>query len=75
MRSPAAAPRLASVLKLKWPNDLLLDGAKLAGILIEAESIGGTTAAVAVGIGVELRASSRADWPIRRPVSRRTARR
>ena len=38
-------------LKLKWPNDLLLDGAKLAGILIEAESVGGKTATVA-GIGV-----------------------
>ena len=45
------APRLASQLKLKWPNDLLLDGAKLAGILIEAESNGGVTA-VAAGIGV-----------------------
>jgi BirA family biotin operon repressor/biotin-[acetyl-CoA-carboxylase] ligase len=47
----AAAPSLASKLKLKWPNDLLLDGAKLAGILIEAESIAGRTATVA-GIGV-----------------------
>jgi BirA family transcriptional regulator, biotin operon repressor / biotin---[acetyl-CoA-carboxylase] ligase len=47
----AATPRLASQIKLKWPNDLLLDGAKLAGILIEAESVGGVTA-VAAGVGV-----------------------
>lgn len=46
-----AAPPLSEHLKLKWPNDLLLDGAKLAGILIEAESVGGATA-VAAGIGV-----------------------
>ena len=45
------APSLASKLRLKWPNDLLLDGAKLAGILIEAESVGGRTATVA-GIGI-----------------------
>jgi BirA family biotin operon repressor/biotin-[acetyl-CoA-carboxylase] ligase len=47
----AVAPALAPELKLKWPNDLLLDTAKLAGILIEAESIGGRTA-TAIGIGV-----------------------
>ena len=47
----AAAHELCSRLQLKWPNDLLLDGAKLAGILIEAESIGGRTGAAA-GIGV-----------------------
>jgi BirA family biotin operon repressor/biotin-[acetyl-CoA-carboxylase] ligase len=47
----AARPSLASKLKLKWPNDLLLDGAKLAGILIEAESAGGKTL-TAAGIGV-----------------------
>jgi len=45
------APALTARLKLKWPNDLLLDGRKLSGILIEAESIGGVTATV-VGIGV-----------------------
>ena len=45
------APALEPRLKLKWPNDLLLDGAKLAGILIEAESVGGASATV-VGIGV-----------------------
>ena len=37
-------------LSLKWPNDLLLDGAKLAGILLEA----GAGGAVVVGIGVNL---------------------
>jgi BirA family biotin operon repressor/biotin-[acetyl-CoA-carboxylase] ligase len=47
----AVAPALSSRLRLKWPNDLLLDGAKLAGILIEAESVGGRTS-VAAGIGV-----------------------
>ena len=30
-------PRLAPRLALKWPNDLLLDGAKFAGILVEGE--------------------------------------
>ncbi len=47
----AVAPRLASQLKLKWPNDLLLDDEKLAGILIEVESAGGKTI-TAAGIGV-----------------------
>ncbi len=46
-----AAPGLAAQFRLKWPNDLLLGDAKLVGILIEAESVGGNTAAVA-GIGV-----------------------
>ena len=44
------APQLGPLLKVKWPNDLLLGGAKLAGILIEAES--NPVCAVAVGIGV-----------------------
>lgn len=45
------APSSSSRLRLKWPNDLLFGDAKLAGILIEAESVGGNTATVA-GIGV-----------------------
>lgn len=47
------APALGGRLQVKWPNDLLIDGAKLAGILIEGES-GGGRAAVAIGIGVNL---------------------
>jgi len=47
----AAVPGVASRLAFKWPNDLLLDGGKLAGILVEGErSADGL--AVAVGIGV-----------------------
>ena len=44
------APGLGPMLTLKWPNDLLLGGAKLAGILIEGESE--PEFAVAIGIGV-----------------------
>ena len=39
---------------LKWPNDLLLDGAKLAGILAEAEFDGSSLTAVVVGIGINV---------------------
>jgi BirA family biotin operon repressor/biotin-[acetyl-CoA-carboxylase] ligase len=41
-------------LRLKWPNDVLLDGAKLAGILLEGEALPGGDFAVAIGIGVNV---------------------
>jgi BirA family biotin operon repressor/biotin-[acetyl-CoA-carboxylase] ligase len=42
-------------LTLKWPNDLLLDGAKCAGILTDAASDGdGTLEWLVLGIGVNL---------------------
>jgi BirA family transcriptional regulator, biotin operon repressor / biotin---[acetyl-CoA-carboxylase] ligase len=37
---------------LKWPNDLMLGGAKCAGILLEGVSLGTQRAACVVGIGV-----------------------
>jgi BirA family biotin operon repressor/biotin-[acetyl-CoA-carboxylase] ligase len=40
--------------ELKWPNDLLLDGAKLAGVLAEAEFSGPRLTAVVVGIGINV---------------------
>ena len=54
---------LGARLTLKWPNDLLLDGAKLAGVLIEAESRGASSA-VAIGVGVNCAHSPEADYPV-----------
>lgn len=39
---------------LKWPNDVLADGAKLAGILLEAGRAAGGRQAVVVGIGINV---------------------
>jgi BirA family transcriptional regulator, biotin operon repressor / biotin---[acetyl-CoA-carboxylase] ligase len=39
---------------LKWPNDVLADGAKLAGILLEAHKIDDVRHAVAIGVGVNV---------------------
>ena len=44
------AAGLKPQLAIKWPNDLLLAGAKFAGILVEGE--GGEDGAVVVGIGI-----------------------
>jgi BirA family biotin operon repressor/biotin-[acetyl-CoA-carboxylase] ligase len=41
-----------ALLRLKWPNDLLLDGRKIAGILVEGLSLAGGPAAAVVGFGV-----------------------
>src|SRR5262249_23143983 len=56
IRNPKSATRLA----IKWPNDIILDGAKLAGILIE--SPGGRVPAKArliIGVGINVNNSWR----------------
>lgn len=45
------AHQLGDKLALKWPNDVLCGSAKLAGILLESESLRGSLA-LAIGIGV-----------------------
>ncbi|CAG0943306.1 MAG: Bifunctional ligase/repressor BirA [Rhodocyclaceae bacterium] len=44
----------AAGVRLKWPNDIFADGAKLGGILVETLSTGGRHAAV-IGIGLNVR--------------------
>lgn len=42
-------------IKLKWPNDVLADGRKLAGILLESASTGDAVPSwIAIGIGINL---------------------
>jgi BirA family transcriptional regulator, biotin operon repressor / biotin---[acetyl-CoA-carboxylase] ligase len=48
------APGLRNALALKWPNDVICSGCKLAGILIEGEQVS-PGLAIAIGIGVNVR--------------------
>jgi BirA family biotin operon repressor/biotin-[acetyl-CoA-carboxylase] ligase len=48
--------------RIKWPNDVLLDGRKVAGILTELEAEADRVRFVIVGIGVNLNAA-RNDFP------------
>jgi BirA family biotin operon repressor/biotin-[acetyl-CoA-carboxylase] ligase len=54
----AVAPVAA---KLKWPNDVLVDGWKLAGIL--AEGVAGDAPVVILGVGVNV-SQVDSDWPV-----------
>jgi BirA family biotin operon repressor/biotin-[acetyl-CoA-carboxylase] ligase len=41
-------------IKVKWPNDVLANGRKISGILLESASAGGEPYFLAIGIGVNL---------------------
>lgn len=62
----------AEPFSLKWPNDVLLNGGKLAGILLESAGSGGRLTHFAVGIGVNLKeapAAAQVEEGATRPVS------
>ncbi|MCS6898180.1 MAG: biotin--[acetyl-CoA-carboxylase] ligase [Myxococcales bacterium] len=50
------APWVAgAVLRIKWPNDLILQDRKLAGILVEASLRGSHLESIVIGFGINLR--------------------
>lgn len=55
--------------KIKWPNDILVNGKKLSGVLAEAHWIGNELAAVVLGIGINVATTSvpPADWDTHNP--------
>ena len=52
----------ATDVKLKWPNDLLWDGRKLAGILLESNSTPSAPTSIVAGIGLNI------DMPADNPI-------
>ncbi|WP_209021224.1 biotin--[acetyl-CoA-carboxylase] ligase [Paracoccus ravus] len=50
----------AARLSIKWPNDVLLNGGKVAGILLESVGSGREVSGLVVGIGVNLSAAPEA---------------
>lgn len=57
-----ALERLGGRAELKWPNDLLIHGRKLSGILAESRRLPGSGDATVVGVGVNV-LERREDFP------------
>lgn len=50
----AEMPFAGDRIRIKWPNDILVDGRKVSGILIEAEGLADGRHAVVIGCGVNV---------------------
>ena len=68
----ALAEALAALnvnVQLKWPNDLLKDGAKLAGVLIETQVAPGGAVWAVIGVGLNLHLPDELEARIGRPAA------
>lgn len=59
----------AREIALKWPNDLLLAGAKLGGVLVEAQGDARGPLAAVIGVGINVRVPDVARSGIAQPVA------
>ena len=50
----AVAPLISAAPHIKWPNDLLVEGKKLAGVLVESQLQGDQMQSVVVGVGLNV---------------------
>lgn len=56
LRDALRALGLGATIALKWPNDVLVEGGKIAGVLLESEGAG-PSAHLALGVGLNLRSA------------------
>lgn len=47
-------PDGAGLVQIKWPNDILINGAKVCGMLLEAEQVSSDRQIVVIGCGVNI---------------------
>jgi BirA family transcriptional regulator, biotin operon repressor / biotin---[acetyl-CoA-carboxylase] ligase len=55
--------------RLKWPNDLMHEGRKLGGILVEGSGEARGPSAVVIGVGINVRSSHALNLPLARPIT------
>jgi BirA family biotin operon repressor/biotin-[acetyl-CoA-carboxylase] ligase len=54
VRDAVAVAAPGASIAIKWPNDVLVAGRKVAGILVEAVTVGSRVEAIVVGIGINV---------------------